>query len=108
MKVHGIPCKRVGAIPTRKDGLYAVIPLEVLHNLEGNSDKAKLLVLLWCYGRMNTGECFTLSGKVLKQYGISPHQKRKILASFEATGLLELKKQPGKATEIKLIVPKTI
>lgn len=102
MKIDGVECKRVSRMAKKENELYAVIPLEALHKLGGNSDKAGMLVLLYCYGRMGKGGWFILSGRALKRYGITPQQKRKLLASFEESGLLKLRKQPGKSTEIRL------
>jgi hypothetical protein len=103
MEYLGVKCKKVLPIAERNPELYAVVPLVALHRLGVNSDKAKMLVLLYAYGRMNAGKWFPLSGVVLERYGIQQRQKRRILKSFEEAGLLKLKIEPGKAMRIKLI-----
>jgi hypothetical protein len=104
MEYMGIKCRKLLNLPEKDNQFYAVIPLKALGKLGDNSDKAKMLALLYCYGRMNIGSWFTLSGKVLKGYDINPRQKRRTLLSFEEAGLLQLKRAPGKAIKIRLSI----
>ena len=103
MKYQGVECKRLSVRTKKKEKFYAVIPLKVLDQLGNNSDKAKILTLLYCYGRMNFGKWFTLSNVVVRRYNIQPRQKRRLLSSFEKEGLIRLKKEPGKSHRIQLI-----
>ena len=104
MIIDGIKCKKIFPVTEKEKqkDFYAAIPLSVLEKLGEGSNKTKMLMLLYCYGRMNTGRWFSLSGEILKQYGLTKRQKNKVLITFEEVGLLELQKQRGKSTKIKL------
>ena len=108
MIVDGIECKQVsveGSGERKPKQLYATIPLDWLRGLQGESGKAKLISILWCYSAMEGGEWFSCGNKICGRYGISPSQKARILASLQESGHIELRHSPGKAVQVKLIKP---
>lgn len=108
MIVNSIECKRVlveGFEERRPKQLYATIPLDWLKGLHGESGKAKLISVLWCYSAMEGGGWFSCGNKVCDRYGISPSQKARILASLQKSGHIELRHSPGKAVQVRLVKP---
>lgn len=108
MILEGIECKPVpvkGARERKPKQLYAKIPLDWVKNLPGESAKAKLIAILWCYSGMEQSEWFSCRNKICERYGISQSQKTRILKSLEASGHIKLRNSPGKTVQVKLVKP---
>lgn len=105
--VDGIECELVetGFGKRKPKQLYATIPLDWIKDLPGESRKAKLIAILWCYSSLKGGGWFPCGNIVCERYGISPSQKTRILASLQESGHIELKRSPGKAVQVKLVKP---
>ena len=108
--INGIACNRIETGAGRKiqnrEKRYGAIPLAWLKNLPGESGKAKVITILWFLNAVKGGGWFSIDGKTLKEYGISPSQKLKILTSLEKSGHVKLRRSPGKTIQIRLIKPK--
>lgn len=106
--IDDIECRVISPVPANKNRttkLYATIPLDWLNGLTGENGKVKIIVLLWCLGGMAKGEWFKFGNAVCKRYGVTPSQKNKILTALACSGHIELRREPGKATRVKIIKP---
>jgi hypothetical protein len=107
--ISGIACKRIETGAGRKvqdKGMrYGAIPLAWLKNLPGDSGKAKVITILWFLSAVKREDWFKINGQTRKEHGLSSSLTNKILASFEKSGHVKLRRSLGKSIQIKLIKP---